>query len=45
MKTLIIDNYDSFTYNLYQEVARINQVEPIVIQNDSLSLDEIKIDS
>lgn len=42
MKTLIIDNYDSFTYNLYQEVARINQVEPIVIQNDSLSLDEIK---
>lgn len=24
MKTLLIDNYDSYTYNLFQLLARIN---------------------
>ena len=38
---LIIDNYDSFTYNIVQYV-RILGIEPIVIKNDELSLDEIK---
>jgi para-aminobenzoate synthetase len=33
MKTLIIDNYDSFTYNLFHLIADINQEEPIVVYN------------
>ena len=38
---LIIDNYDSFTYNIVQYI-KILGIEPIVIKNDELNLDEIK---
>lgn len=38
---LLIDNYDSFTYNLYQLIALLYpQIE--VIQNDQKSLEEIE---
>ncbi len=37
---LLVDNYDSFTYNLYQQVSRLGgQVE--VITNDALSVEEV----
>jgi para-aminobenzoate synthetase len=41
MKTLLIDNHDSFTYNLFQLLAGINGEEPIVVRNDELSWAEI----
>lgn len=38
---LIVDNYDSFTYNIVQYV-KILGINPIVIKNDEMSLEEIK---
>ena len=37
---LILDNYDSFTYNLVQYFGELG-CEPIVRRNDALSVDEI----
>ena len=38
---LLIDNYDSFSYNLYQLIGEIS-ADIKVIRNDALTLDEIK---
>ena len=38
---LIIDNYDSFTYNIVQYIKIIG-IDPIVIKNDELNINEIK---
>ena len=38
---LIIDNYDSFTYNIVQYI-KILGINPTVIKNDEMSLEEIK---
>jgi anthranilate synthase component 2 len=40
---LIIDNYDSFTYNLYQQIAWLSKNEVRVVQHDSITLREIKL--
>jgi anthranilate synthase/aminodeoxychorismate synthase-like glutamine amidotransferase len=37
---LIIDNYDSFTYNLYQQIAGLGE-EVKVARNNKITLDEI----
>jgi para-aminobenzoate synthetase len=41
LKTLLIDNYDSFTYNLFQLLAEENGREPIVVRNDEASWEEL----
>lgn len=38
---LLIDNYDSFSYNLYQYIGEMNE-DIRVIRNDEMSLSEIK---
>lgn len=38
---LIIDNYDSFTYNLYQYIGRYEEVQ--VFRNDEISVEEVKL--
>jgi para-aminobenzoate synthetase len=42
MLTLLIDNYDSFTYNLFQLLAEENGREPIVVRNDEASWEELR---
>jgi anthranilate synthase component 2 len=41
-RILVIDNYDSFTYNLVQELAELG-ADPTVIRNDAWDLAEIKM--
>jgi anthranilate synthase/aminodeoxychorismate synthase-like glutamine amidotransferase len=40
-KVLVIDNYDSFTYNLVQYLGELG-ADPIVRRNDEVSVGEIK---
>jgi anthranilate synthase component II len=39
MKVLVIDNYDSFVYNLVQYIGELGG-EPIVYRNDALTLEQ-----
>ncbi|GLI69063.1 hypothetical protein VaNZ11_013606, partial [Volvox africanus] len=41
MRTLLIDNYDSYTYNLYQLIAEVNGELPVVYHNDKITLEQI----
>ncbi|GAA3194831.1 MULTISPECIES: aminodeoxychorismate synthase component I [Streptomyces] len=34
MRTLLVDNHDSFTYNLFDALARFSGREPTVVRND-----------
>ncbi len=40
--TLIIDNYDSFTYNLYQILCEISAEPVTVVRNDRVTADQIE---
>lgn len=39
--TLLIDNYDSFTYNLYQLIAQVGE-RCEVVRNDAISISDIE---
>lgn len=37
MRTLLVDNHDSYTYNVFQLLAGVSGEEPIVVDNDAVS--------
>ena len=41
MRIILIDNYDSFTYNLLHVIEEVSDVEVVVKRNDQLSMDEV----
>ena len=45
MKILVIDNYDSFTYNLVQYLKDLSAGELVVRRNDEIELEEINYDA
>jgi para-aminobenzoate synthetase len=42
MLTLLIDNHDSFTWNLFQLLAEVNGSEPVVVRNDEANWEELE---
>ncbi|MFE7568910.1 aminodeoxychorismate synthase component I [Streptomyces sp. NPDC057539] len=44
MRTLLLDNYDSYTFNLYQLIAGINGQEPVVMVNDDPMLSTLRLE-
>src|SRR5699024_6781464 len=43
MKTLLIDNYDSYTYNLFQLLSRINGLNLTVVKNNAQDWDNSEL--
>jgi para-aminobenzoate synthetase len=37
MRTLLVDNHDSYTYNVFHLLAEVSGEEPIVVDNDAIS--------
>jgi len=40
-KILVIDNYDSFTYNLVSYIEKLTGITPSVYRNDEISLEDV----
>jgi para-aminobenzoate synthetase len=43
MRTLLVDNYDSYTYNLFQLIAAVSGAEPAVLVNDAPEWDDLDL--
>ena len=44
MRTLLVDNHDSYTFNLFQLIAGVNGVDPVVVVNDDPALGTMRLD-
>lgn len=42
MKILLLDNYDSFTYNLLHAVKELGATDIEVVRNDQIGLDNVE---
>jgi anthranilate synthase/phosphoribosyltransferase len=40
--TVLIDNYDSFTYNVYQYLARLSAEPVVVVRNDETDIEKLE---
>jgi len=45
MRTLLVDNLDSYTYNLFQLIAGVQGTEPVVVRNDEEAPDLSRFDN
>ena len=43
MRSLLIDNYDSYTYNVYQLMAEVYGTPPVVVRNDDPAWDSLDL--
>ncbi|MFE1173102.1 aminodeoxychorismate synthase component I [Streptomyces sp. NPDC058773] len=43
MRVLLIDNYDSYTYNLYQLLAKVYGITPVVVRNDAAAWEHLDL--
>jgi para-aminobenzoate synthetase len=41
LRTLLIDNYDSYTFNLFHLLGEVNGSEPVVVRNDERTWEEL----
>ncbi|MGF1426761.1 aminodeoxychorismate synthase [Kitasatospora sp. LaBMicrA B282] len=41
VRTLLIDNYDSYTYNLFHLLGQVNGAEPVVVTHDEAQLPDL----
>jgi para-aminobenzoate synthetase len=44
MRVLLIDNHDSFTFNLFHLIAEVTGVEPTVVRNDEVGWADLPLD-
>jgi anthranilate synthase component 2 len=42
MKTILLDNYDSFTFNLAQYLGELDE-RPLVYRNDKITIEELQV--
>jgi para-aminobenzoate synthetase len=43
MRTLLVDNHDSYTFNLFQLISVVNGTDPVVFANDDPALAEVSV--
>lgn len=42
LRVVLVDHYDSFTFNLFQQIAKLTGDEPVVVRCDALDLDALR---